>query len=411
MGMAIFTISNGLHSNAQKIVEQLQVNYPYAITTDKEIIAKTALIHNINPSTLQKVIQNKQIPFNDFTHEKEKCIAYLKQVISKYLQTENCIFHGLLGHLIPKQISQVMRILIITDKKTRIKNGLHLHGNSEKETLNAINLSDRHAILWTTETVGKKAFDASLYDIVIPTDKLSISRSVDLITEHTEKITTLSKALIKKEAADFELAARVEIALAGVGSKLYIESDDGNILVTIDKNVMLLAQLKQKIIKLTNEVHGVKSVETKLGRNYYSNTIVRRLDVETPPRLLLVDDEKEFVQTLSERLKLRQFPSEIAYDGEQAIALTDQEDMEVIILDLKMPGIDGFEVLQKIKETKPHIEVIILTGHGSEEDKKKCMDLGAFAYLQKPADIDLLTSTMKQAYETINAKKESAVNL
>jgi DNA-binding response OmpR family regulator len=75
-----------------------------------------------------------------------------------------------------------------------------------------------------------------------------------------------------------------------------------------------------------------------------------------------------------------------------------------------MPGIDGFDVLKKIKKTKPYIEVIILTGHGSEEDRKRCMDLGAFAYLQKPADIDLLTATMKEAYGKINAAKQASID-
>ena len=149
----------------------------------------------------------------------------------------------------------------------------------------------------------------------------------------------------------------------------------------------------------------MKSAETKIGRNYYSNTVVRRLNVETPSRLLLVDDEKEFVQTLSDRLKLREFNSEIAFDGEEALKITEKEETEVMILDLKMPGIDGFEVLRKIKKNKPHIEVIILTGHGSEDDRQKCLDLGAFAYLQKPADIELLTDTMKQAYEKISKTK------
>ena len=64
-----------------------------------------------------------------------------------------------------------------------------------------------------------------------------------------------------------------------------------------------------------------------------------------------------------------------------------------------------FEVLKKIKKTKPNIEVIILTGHGSEQDRETCMNLGAFAYLQKPADIDSLTATMQKAYEKINSAK------
>jgi len=72
-----------------------------------------------------------------------------------------------------------------------------------------------------------------------------------------------------------------------------------------------------------------------------------------------------------------------------------------MILDLKMPGIDGIEVLRKVKATKPGIEVIILTGHGSEADRKVCMELGAFAYLHKPVDIDLLSQTLKQANQKI----------
>ena len=175
--------------------------------------------------------------------------------------------------------------------------------------------------------------------------------------------------------------------------------------------VMMLAKFKQKITQIAQSIEGVKSVETKLGKNYYSNTMVKNLEVETPLRLLLVDDEKEFVQTLSERLKLRQFPSEIAYDGEQALEFTDKEDTEVMILDLKMPGIDGIEVLKKIKETRPEIEVIILTGHGSDQDRKTCMELGAFAYLEKPADIDLLTATMKKAYEKINKRKKTSAGI
>ena len=70
-----------------------------------------------------------------------------------------------------------------------------------------------------------------------------------------------------------------------------------------------------------------------------------------------------------------------------------------------MPGIDGIEVLKKVKATKPGVEVIILTGHGSETDKKVCMELGAFAYLQKPVDIDLLSKTLKLANEKIKQQK------
>ncbi len=109
--------------------------------------------------------------------------------------------------------------------------------------------------------------------------------------------------------------------------------------------------------------------------------------------------EREFVQALSERLLMRDMGSAVAYDGESVLDLINDEEPEVMILDLKMPGIDGFEVLCRVKSTNPDVEVIILTGHGSEQDKKTCMDLGVFAYMHKPVDIELLSDTIKQANE------------
>ena len=84
----------------------------------------------------------------------------------------------------------------------------------------------------------------------------------------------------------------------------------------------------------------------------------------------------------------------------------DAERSEVIIVDLKMPGIDGFDVLRTVKETRPEIEVIIVTGHGSEEDRRLCMDLGAFAYLQKPLDINELSDTIQQANDKVRRKEK-----
>jgi len=118
-----------------------------------------------------------------------------------------------------------------------------------------------------------------------------------------------------------------------------------------------------------------------------------------------VDDEREFVQTLSERLLMRDMGSAVAYDGESALEVAREDEPDVMILDLKMPGIDGIEVLRRVKSTQPEIEVIILTGHGSEADEKICMQLGAFAYLQKPVDVEELSATIKRANEKIQEKR------
>jgi len=116
-------------------------------------------------------------------------------------------------------------------------------------------------------------------------------------------------------------------------------------------------------------------------------------------RLLLVDDEQEFVETLADRLKMRELDASIACNGEEALSAVEREEPDVIVLDLKMPGIHGIEVLRRVKEAYPNVEVIILTGHGSKKDEEAARRLGAFDYVKKPADLDTLVSRIKNAFK------------
>lgn len=123
-------------------------------------------------------------------------------------------------------------------------------------------------------------------------------------------------------------------------------------------------------------------------------------------RLLLVDDEKEFVETLANRLRIRDLEASIALNGEEALSAVEQEEPDVIVLDVKMPGIDGIEVLRRVREAYPNVEVIILTGHGSEKDEETARSLGAFDYMRKPADLDTLVPRIHHAFEQKMKKLE-----
>lgn len=114
--------------------------------------------------------------------------------------------------------------------------------------------------------------------------------------------------------------------------------------------------------------------------------------------VLLVDDEEEFIKSLSERLQLRDIEANTAFAGEPALEMVADAAPDVMVLDLRMPGIGGLEVLRRIKKTHPQVPVIILTGHGSEKDEAAAMQLGAFAYLQKPVQIDDLLAQMRRAH-------------
>jgi DNA-binding response OmpR family regulator len=113
--------------------------------------------------------------------------------------------------------------------------------------------------------------------------------------------------------------------------------------------------------------------------------------------ILIVDDEVDFAETFAERLRLRGFTVRVANSGEQALQKVDDGAVKVMVLDLKMPGMDGLEVLRRVKKSHPDVEVIILSGHGSELDEAYCRNLGAFEYLRKPADIGDVVEAVKRA--------------
>lgn len=116
-------------------------------------------------------------------------------------------------------------------------------------------------------------------------------------------------------------------------------------------------------------------------------------------KILLVDDEHEFVNTLSERIQMRELGADVALNGEQALEFVSNEVPDVMVLDLRMPGIDGMEVLRRVKKQYPNVQVIILTGHGTDKDEEEARRLGAFDYLQKPVEVDTLVSKIRKAYK------------
>ena len=113
--------------------------------------------------------------------------------------------------------------------------------------------------------------------------------------------------------------------------------------------------------------------------------------------ILLVDDEVEFISTLAERLEIRGIEARVAYDGEAALKAVAENEPQAMVLDVMMPGMDGLEVLQRVKEEHPRVQVILLTGQGKTRDGIEGMRYGAFAYMMKPLDLDELIATLGEA--------------
>ena len=113
--------------------------------------------------------------------------------------------------------------------------------------------------------------------------------------------------------------------------------------------------------------------------------------------VLLVDDEEAFVQTLAKRLTLRRFDVHTATRAEKAFATLREHRIDVVVLDVKMPDLDGIEATKDIKASYPLIEVVLLTGHANMEASLEGMKIGAFDYLLKPVNIDELVYKIEDA--------------
>lgn len=128
-------------------------------------------------------------------------------------------------------------------------------------------------------------------------------------------------------------------------------------------------------------------------------------------KVLFVDDEIEFLETLMKRMKKRGVHVAGVGSGEQALDYLNKQPVDVVVLDVRMPGIDGIQTLREIKLIDPLMEVIMLTGHASIEVAIEGMELGAFDYLMKPADIDELFYKIQDAFKKRNIQQEKIKKL
>ncbi|MDP2278536.1 MAG: response regulator [Nitrospirota bacterium] len=119
----------------------------------------------------------------------------------------------------------------------------------------------------------------------------------------------------------------------------------------------------------------------------------------TPVKILIVDDEVEFASALAERLQLRGYDAKAVYCAKDSFAIAKSDPPDVILLDLKMPGMSGIEILMTIREFNPNIEVILVTGHLNLEEKIEGIKIDKFNYMMKPIDIKELIERINKAME------------
>ena len=408
--MSVVSIFSASHCHGSEVAHRVMGKLGYDILSCEQLLSEASKRFGVSEDKLKQAMHGPVSVFNKVTHEKERNLAYIRAALADLIQRDNLVYHGFAGHLLPADLPHVLRVCLVAKLDYRIALAAEAGRRSAKEAKKLVSKEDEERKNWTLYLSGLSPWAKELYDVLLPMDSTTVDAAVEMIAEHTGKPPVKTTTASQKSMKDFLLTANVQLALAQKGREadLDISSDDGNVTVTINRYVIRLQRFQDELSNLVRSVPGVENIETKLGPHFHPRNRYAEMAEEYTPKFLLVDDEKEFVLTLSERLETRNLGSAIAYNGEEALTILDADAPDVMVLDLKMPGIDGMEVLRRVKRERPVTQVIILTGHGSDQERRQAMDLGAFAYLEKPVNIDVLAETMKQAYGKVRKPDSGA---
>ena len=401
--MPIVSIFSGDHCHADEVAQGVARELGCGLL-GADLMDRAAGRSSVPAGDLLRSMLGPPFTFNRFTRKRERYLSIVREALAAELH-DDIVCVGPAVHLIPRGVSHVLRACLFADPGSRADAVAKATGVPPGEAAQIVKDADVKLAGWTQYLLKAFPWDKSLYDIKIPMYTTPVATAVKLIAENARKAVLKATEESRKALEDFRIAARTGLALARAGHFHKVECTAGAVTVIVDEYVLSLDRLEGELKEILSGVEGVTAVTVRAGVNYRPSTVFTPVEFEMPSKVLLVDDEKDFVLTLSERLEMRDMAPAVAYDGEQALDILKEKEPEVIVLDLKMPGIDGIEVLRRVKKEHPAVEVIILTGHGSEKDRELCMQLGAFAYLEKPVDIETLSLNMKTAYEKIRSRK------
>ncbi len=392
--MSIIAVVSGLYCSGDAISKQVSDRLGYTLESES-FIQEAAREFDTTPTKLTRAMTGDRALFNVVTREYEKSVAYLKAAMAEMLARDDIVYHGPATYLIPPMIDHVLKVGIIADDAYRIRQAAE-SGVDAKEAEKRIRNNDEELAAWTDQQWSRTPWDPFLFDVKIPLPSMALDEAVDLICNSVSSEALEATARSVMTVEDLQLAARIHLALLERGYfHCNVKASAGKVAVEMTRkpappgalgrtvDALRLENLEDEARQICKDMKGVKTLEIRPSGRY--------------PKTLLVDDEQAFVMTLSERLQMRDIDSEVVFNGDQALDFVKSEEPEVMVLDLRMPGIDGIEVLRQVKKHHPNVEVIVITGHGGDEDERIARQLGAFDYLLKPVDIKMLAERIKAA--------------
>lgn len=397
--MAIISIFAGLYSRGPKIGQAVADRLGYRSVTDRDLAELVGDKERIDPERFEEWLggRSKGPILGRKRNRRWSALAALNLALSHLVAEEEVVCLGVCGHLIPAELPQVMRVCLVARTGARLARAAEVDGLSAREARARVLQADQAAIDLVELIRHRNPWESDLYDLFVPLKDQPDPEVVGRICEFAEAGMFRITAGMTEAAEDYRLAAGIQARLAQAGHVVRVSAVNGRVVLEINRKVLRLKRLAATLKKLVEPLDGVESVVVSHGPGSHRADIYRSAGIEEAPKVLLVDDEREYALTLSERLMMRNLQTSVAYDGESALRLVAEEEPEVIVLDLMLPGLDGREVLRRLKKDHPRVRVIILTGHGGAHDREAYLAEGAFEFLTKPIHIEELTEVLDRA--------------
>ncbi|MFC2028267.1 AAA family ATPase, partial [Chloroflexota bacterium] len=253
--MAIITISRGSYSRGKEIAEKVADRLGY------ECVAREALLEasehfDIPEAKLIRAVHDAPSILDRFAHGKEKYVAYIQAVLTRYVQKDNVVYHGLAGHFLLQGISHVLKVRITAATTDRVQVIMERDNVGEKEALHILQQDDEQRKRWSHYLYGIDTTDPSLYDLMLCIEKISVDGAVDIICSAVGAKSFQTTAQSQKAMDDLVLACEVRSRLIEIKPDVEVRADDGLVFIVAEFPVSRQEALTQEITRVAKTVEG-----------------------------------------------------------------------------------------------------------------------------------------------------------
>jgi len=274
-------------TNTGSIVQWITSRTGWPVVTDSDLIRKAGERFGMGAEKIERALMCRSRTMKRPQNQNKKVAAYLKSELAETLRSEAGIIYGMAGHLIPAHVPHVLRVLVTANTADRIRRANLDRQIPEKEARRQIEKTDSRSFQRHCHFSGSDGPRSVAYDVVIPSDILDTEAAARMILDNLSEKAKTAAEDVAKALDDFALTASVQLAVSDKGYDITAAAEDGNVRLTVDRKVLRLGKVTQKLKQMVAAMPDVAAVEVAVGRTFHQADIIHRFRFEMSPAMQL----------------------------------------------------------------------------------------------------------------------------